>query len=123
MFFLIRAAFWLCVVILLIPADPKSGAEAPRVTLVQAFLAAQATVSDISGFCGRNPDVCATGGAAIDLLAEKAESGVRMLNRYFDQKDRNSAAPAAAAPTADRDTLNDDDLEPAWRAPRRDGSA
>lgn len=80
--FLLRSAFWLTVVILLVPADPQTG-EAPRVTIVNAFLAARATVADLSGFCERNPDVCVTGGAAIGIFAEKAENGVGALYRYF----------------------------------------
>ena len=83
--FLIRAAFWLSVAILFIPADPETGTDAPRVSAVEALVAAKATIADLSGFCARNPDVCTTGDAAFQLFTEKAHSGVRMLYRYFGE--------------------------------------
>ncbi len=112
--FLIRAAFWLSIVILLIPADPQSG-EAPRVTLFNAFIAARTTLADLSGFCDRNPDVCVTGGAAVDLFADKAQNGVRMLYRYFDE---NGATDPAKAD--DHGTLSRDDLVLPWHDPKSD---
>ncbi len=116
--FLLRSAFWLTLVILLIPADPQSG-EAPRVSLVNAFVAAQATIADLSGFCDRNPDVCVTGGAAIGLLAEKAENGVEMLYRYFD----GDGAGDPADVDGNRGTLTTDDLALPWHGEAPDDSA
>ncbi|MCB1489475.1 MAG: DUF5330 domain-containing protein [Bauldia sp.] len=102
--FFIRVAFWLSVAILFIPSDPQTG-EAPRIGLVNAFMAAKATVADLSGFCDRNPETCVTGGAAVDLFANKAENGVRMLYRYLDE------------PAAGKDTLNEDDVALPWHGP------
>jgi hypothetical protein len=114
MFFLMRVAFWLSVVVWMIPADPKTGADAPRVTLVEAFVAARATVADLSGFCARNPDVCVTGNAAAQIFSDKAETGARMIYRYFN--DAGAAAPADgdADPAAVQGTLTPDDMAPAW---------
>jgi hypothetical protein len=114
--FLIRAAFWLTIVLLLIPGDPKTGAEAPRVTVFQAFVAARATIADLSAFCDRNPDVCVTGSAAFQLFAEKAENGVRMLYRYFDRSEEGPVDETGG-------TLKREDLLPAWRGPHPDSSA
>jgi hypothetical protein len=111
--FLLRSAFWLTIVILLIPADPQSG-EAPRVTVVNALMAARATVADLSGFCNRNPDVCITGGAAIDVFAEKAGNGVEMIYRYLDD--------AGAEPARDSGTLTTDDLALPWQGDVPDDS-
>lgn len=121
MFFLMRVAFWLTVVVMLIPADPKTGAEAPRVTLVQAFFAARATIADLSAFCTRNPDVCVTGHAAAQMFSDKAETGARMLYQYFN--DEGTATDPAAAPkdNALQGTLTPADLAPAWRG--NDGPA
>lgn len=113
--FLLRSAFWLTIVIMLIPADPQSG-EAPRVTLVNALVAAEATVADLSGFCGRNPDVCVTGSAAIDVFAEKAENGVEMIYHYID-----GTTPADDEPA--HGTLTDDDLAQPWQGEADDGEA
>jgi hypothetical protein len=112
--FLLRSAFWLTIVILLIPADPQSG-EAPRVTVVNAFMAAQATVADFSGFCTRNPEVCTTGSAAIEVFAEKAENGVEMIYHYID-----GTEPADAE--AGHGTLTNDDLVQPWQGDDADGA-
>jgi hypothetical protein len=116
--FLLRAAFWLTIAVMFIPSDPNTGTEAPRVSALEAFGAAQATISDLSGFCGRNPGVCVTGSAALDVLAEKAQNGARLLYRYLD--DQGADADATGGDTG---TLNRDDRTPAWREPRKSGSA
>lgn len=118
MFFLMRVAFWLSVVVWMIPADPKTGADAPRVTMVQAFVAARATLADLSGFCGRNPDVCVTGHAAAQIFSDKAETGVRMLYQYFND---SGAAAEAVDPAAMQGTLKPEDMAPAWHG--KDGPA
>lgn len=115
--FLIRAAFWLAVVVMFIPADPQTGIEAPRVGALQALGAAQATVADFSSFCDRNPDVCVTGSAAFRIFAEKAENGARLIYRYFGDSD------AGAETRAPSGTLSTDDRAPAWRAPKGPGAA
>ncbi|MBN8996525.1 MAG: DUF5330 domain-containing protein [Rhizobiales bacterium] len=117
MFFLMRVAFWLSVVVWMIPADPQSGADAPRVTMVQAFMAARATIADLSGFCGRNPDVCVTGHAAAQIFSNKAETGVRMLYQYLNEPGTAAEESPAAAPadSALQGTLTPADMVPAWR--------
>jgi len=120
--FLLRSAFWLTIVIMLIPADPETG-DAPRVTMVNAMMAARATVADLSGFCERNPDVCVTGGAAIQLIAEKAENGVELVYRYVTGAGDDAVstgsidmAPGAPPMRGDRDgTLTTDDLALPWQ--------
>jgi hypothetical protein len=116
--FLLRAAFWLSVVILFLPGDPQSGTDAPRVTAIQALMAARATIADMSGFCDRNPDVCVTGSAALGAFTEKAENGARMIFRYFD-----GAAAGKPAAGPERGTLNEEDLAPAWHDPGAKGDA
>jgi hypothetical protein len=111
MFFLLRVAVWLSIVVMLIPADPQNGSEAPRVSVVQAFMAARATIADLSAFCQRNPDVCVTGNAAAQMFGDKAESGVRLLYKYL-----NDAGTAGDGNTADKQgTLTPDDMQPTWR--------
>ena len=111
--FLIRAAFWLSVVVFLLPADPQSGSPSPGVGALQAIDAVQATASDVSGFCGRNPDVCATASAAGEIFSEKLRYGVRLLQNAFGSHDE--AAPSS-------DTLTSADLTPPWRGARRSGA-
>ncbi len=102
--FLIRAAFWLTVVVFLIPGDPEAGRDAPRVGAIEALTAVQATATDLSSFCARNPDVCATGSATFEILSEKVRLGVRLIQNAFD-------AHASEA----TDTLTGQDLATPWR--------
>jgi hypothetical protein len=51
--FLIRAAFWLMILILLLPSDDKQRSE--------VYGTAEAAVKDVTGFCERNPEPCAKG--------------------------------------------------------------
>jgi hypothetical protein len=53
---------------------------------VSALLAAQATVSDIGGFCSRNPTACETGGNALTAIGSRARDGARIVYEYFDTK-------------------------------------
>jgi hypothetical protein len=114
--FLVRAAFWLSVVIMFLPADPESGEQAPRVTAFQAISAAGGAISDLSQFCTRNPDVCETGGSAFHVFADKLRYGAKMLYGYFGN-DETTANPVPAA-----GTLHPEDVSPAWRAPKPDAA-
>jgi hypothetical protein len=113
--FLVRAVFWLSVVVLLLPGDPKTGADAPRVSAFEALFAARAAVADVSAFCDRNPDVCATGSTALQVFAQKVRYGAQLISAYFDDKDGHAV---------ERGTLKNEDLEPAWRGhPAKNGAA
>ena len=113
--FLIRAAFWLTVIVLLLPADPPAGNTTPDVNAFQAIGAARDTVADVSGFCGRNPDVCVTGNAVFDLISRKVRYGARKVGEYF-----NSGEHAASGPNG---TLTNEDASPPWHPPKRPRSA
>jgi hypothetical protein len=108
--FLLRTAFWLSLVIVLLPAD--SGEQAPRVTAFEALSAAQAAVSDLSQFCERNPDVCVTGGSAFEVFADKVRYGAKMISGYFN----DDGAKAGSS------TLKPSDVEPEWQAPPSENS-
>ena len=117
--FLVRTAFWLSVVVMLLPADSDTGGKAPRVTAFEAIAAAQTTVSDLSQFCTRNPDVCVTGGSAFHVFGDKVRYGVKMIYGYFG--DKKVDQPGEAAP---KGTLQPSDVAPEWHAPAKaDGAA
>jgi hypothetical protein len=116
MMFLIRTAFWLAVVVMLIPVDENVAREAEAsaaapIGAFEAVGAAQATIDDMGGFCARNPDVCEVGGRVATTFALKAKTGAEMLSTFLD--DQLSGADAAA----DAGTLTPADLEPAWHGP------
>ena len=83
MFFLLRAAFWLSLVVLLLPADVPSQATHEQISAADTVGAAQTLVTDMSGFCGRNPDACEAGGAALRQFGAKAQYGAKLLYGYL----------------------------------------
>jgi hypothetical protein len=138
MMFLIRTAFWLMILVLLLPTDERQQSD--------VFGTAEAAVKDVSGFCGRNPGVCEKGKDAFDVFVHKAEFGARMLMSFISEQSGSTseaAAPVAESATApasaswaeepaqesgapaavmdSQDTLNPKDLEPAWGLPRHAG--
>ncbi|MEM5582280.1 DUF5330 domain-containing protein [Roseibium sp. AS2] len=87
MFFLLRTAFWLTLVLALIPfGSEQKTTPTENVDPVSAFLAAQATVSDLGGFCSRNPLACETGGNALTVIGSRARDGARIVYEYLDTK-------------------------------------
>lgn len=89
MYFLIKTAFWLSLVILLIPADPETKAQPGEadISSMQAISAAQQTYVDMMLFCERNPLTCETGGAALDIFEAKARTGARIVYDYLGADD------------------------------------
>jgi hypothetical protein len=107
MMFVLRAAFFLFLVILFLPADDSTG-EAPRVGAMQALGAVGATAADLSNFCARNGDVCATAAAAAAIVAERVGNGVRVVQDFLDGRGETAAAGNA---------LTGRDMATPWRAP------
>lgn len=116
MFFLLRTAFWLTLVLVLIPlGSEQENTTVENVDPVSAFLAAQATVSDIGGFCGRNPQACETGGNALTAIGSRARDGARIVYEFLDTQiaDGSDGAPlvtgstGSVAGTIDRTAGND----------------
>ncbi|MCW5716974.1 MAG: DUF5330 domain-containing protein [Bauldia sp.] len=97
MFRLLRIAFWLSIVILLLPGDPERGEDAPSVTVLELMIAARDIVWDISHLCERNPDLCATGGEVGQIIAEKARYNIGQLTEYLAADDANTLTPGDAA--------------------------
>ena len=131
MFFLLRVAFWLAVVCVLLP----SGRTQPATPEAQfdaneAVAFATAAVSDARGFCERRPEACVAGGKVASALGRKAEAGARMIYEFLVERltasrDAPAASPAKTIAAADRGTLSVSDMQAPWRAsvplpPRRD---
>lgn len=88
MMFLMRSAFWLVILLLLIPTDKEQQN--------QIYGTAQAALDDIAGFCDRNPQTCAKGQEAFAVLVQKAEYGADMIMALVEE--RGEARPASSAP-------------------------
>ena len=111
MFFLLRMAFWLCVVCVLLPSGTKSPSQDAQIDASEAVTFASAAVSDVRGFCERQPDACNTGG--------KVEAGARTLYEFITKLREKSAAPEKDdnKVAGGQGTLIPSDMAPAWRAP------
>jgi hypothetical protein len=134
MFFLLRLAFWLGVVCVLLPAGTKMSTDA-QIDPAQAITVASAAVSDARGFCGRQPQACVAGGEVAAAIGHKAEAGARTLYRFISATltEKSSDAPSvtqaklastpddkpAVVPVSARShgTLTGADLQPAYHAP------
>lgn len=129
MFFLLRMAFWLGVVCVLLPnGGTKSTSPDAQIDAMQAATLAGAAVSDMRGFCARQPDACEVGGKVAIALGHKAEAGARTIYEFITAKLNEKSAPAdkaaaklvplsAAGQSAVNGTLTSGDMAPAWHAP------
>ncbi|MDX2264583.1 MAG: DUF5330 domain-containing protein [Hyphomicrobiales bacterium] len=128
---LLKLLFWSFIVLLLLPSDP-----ADKQAL---YTAAQATLRDIRGFCGRNPEVCQNAEGAVSKLGERAWAGFDAVQSLIadnaaeqpaqrittdEVTDLGSLRMAVDAegepePSPSQNTLTENDLEPQWTAPAR----
>ena len=140
MFFLLRMAFWLGLVLVLLPRDktPESQ-KLPQISVSDAVTAASAAVSDMSQFCKRQPQACEVGGQAATVIGARAQEGARKIYQTITDKPENKIENKAdkkpeadkkspdhtgsiggegvdlAQTDAPRDTLTADDLAVEWR--------
>ena len=79
MFFLLRMAFWLGVVLILLPSGTSQRAQTSDVNTSEAISAASATVQDLRGFCARQPDACTVGSQVAVAIGYRAQAGAKVL--------------------------------------------
>jgi len=126
MFFLLRMAFWLGLVLVLLPREKTPESEKlPQIGASEAVSAATAAVSDMSQFCKRQPAACEVGGQAATVIGQRATDGARKLYQIITDKKApdhtgsigtvGNTDPALAG-SAPRDTLTPDDLTAEWQA-------
>ena len=119
MFFLLRMAFWLGLVLVLLPREKTPESEKlPQVGASEAVSAATAAVSDMSHFCKRQPAACEVGGQAATVIGQRAQQGARKLYQIITDKrppdHTGSIGGTAEDSLAPRDTLTPDDLLVEW---------
>ena len=83
MFFLLRMAFWLSIVLILLPTGTSQPVPANNVGATDAISAASATVGDVRQFCTRQPDACTIGSHVATELGYKAQAGAKMLYEFL----------------------------------------
>jgi hypothetical protein len=141
MFFLLRMAFWLGLVLVLLPRDPTPESEkAPQIGASEAISAATAAASDMGQFCKRQPAACEVGSQAATVIGQRAQDGARKVYKIITDKkpevtDKQPAVqPGAPAKKSDHtgsidpestvaavspgDALTEDDMAIEWRLPR-----
>lgn len=136
MFFLLRMAFWLTIVLAILPtgsSQPQAQANMPQIDAVDTLVAAGAAVSDMSGFCERQPEACKVGVQTAAAIGQRAQAGAGMVYDFIQERMANSrtetgsvGADAKAVPASmsrpvpshpgSASTLRPTDLEPAWQA-------
>jgi Family of unknown function (DUF5330) len=127
MFFLLRMAFWLGLVLVLLPREStRESDKLPQVGASEAVSAATAAVSDMSQFCKRQPTACEVGGQAATVIGHRAQEGARKLYQIITDKrppDRTGSIDGAESShhslpgAGPRDTLTPDDLVAEWHIP------
>jgi Family of unknown function (DUF5330) len=144
MFFLLRMAFWLGLVLVLLPIGAaQRSSSSNEVSASEAISAASATVGDLRGFCDRQPTACTVGSQVATAIGYRVEAGAKMLydalSKAMAPRDTGSLGSGAprragnsktaldksAAERSSQSTLTPADLAPAWRGPatRKDGPA
>jgi hypothetical protein len=98
MMFLLRAAFWMGIVLIVLPTGPsKPQPDAIKVGATDAAAAASATISDLSGFCTRQPEACSTGSQVAMVLGHRAEAGAKMIFRFLADRSTSIAGQSDGA--------------------------
>lgn len=141
MFFLVRMTFWLGLVLVLLPfGSTQHNSPGNEVSASEAISAASATVGDLRGFCGRQPDACSVGSQVASAIGYRAQAGAKILYEALSEAmapretgsvgtsvSKNtvskSATEKSAAEHPSQSTLTPADIAPAWRGPpaRKDG--
>ena len=135
MFFLLRMAFWLTVVLAILPtgsSQPQAQANnMPQIDAVDTLVAAGAAVSDMSGFCDRQPEACKVGVQAAAVIGQRAQAGAGMVYDFIHERMTKVETGSVGAETkavpasmnrmvpshpGSMSTLRPSDLEPAWQA-------
>jgi uncharacterized protein DUF5330 len=140
MFFLVRMTFWLGLVLVLLPfGSTQHNSPGNEVSASEAISAASATVGDLRGFCGRQPDACSVGSQVASAIGYRAQAGAKILYEALSEAmapretgsvgtsvSKNtvgkSVVEKSAAEHPSQSTLTPADIAPAWRGPaRKDG--
>jgi len=128
MFFLIRMAFWLGLVLVLLPTGKTTDDDKlPKVSTGDAVSAAAAAVSDMSQFCVRQPAACEIGGQAATVIGHRAQAGARKVYQMITDKknpdqtgsigNKPEFADQAANTQPSQDTLTITDRAIGWQQP------
>jgi uncharacterized protein DUF5330 len=126
MFFLLRMAFWVGLVLVLLPREKTSESDkVPQIGAAEAVQAATAAVQDMTQFCKRQPTACEVGGQAATAIGQRAQDGARKIYKIIIDKrapDHTGSigggdADARSSEAIAHDTLMPNDLLEEWHLP------
>jgi hypothetical protein len=135
MMFLLRTAFWLTLVLVLLPSGRSEPVGGPQLAAADAVSAASAAVSDMREFCTRQQNACAFGSQAATAIGHRAQAGAKMVYEFLTERagpnQPGTATPggsvtetAYSAVVTSQDTLSAADIAHPWREPlRRDAQS
>jgi hypothetical protein len=119
----VKSAF---IVLLVLFLFPSNGQES-----FLLYTTAQRTITDLAGFCDRNPDVCENVANAFQRMLEKLKSatdsieymlqdagiGAGPQDNYTGYEDGQGSPTSSLTPSPSSDTLTDTDRGLSWRGP------
>jgi hypothetical protein len=127
MFFLLRLAFWMMLICLLLPGSHEDNRR--------LITSAEQTVNDVRGFCQRNPQVCEDMRMSMTALLSRFRSGAELLQTWLAQQSGESegrgiiaergttaskpgrSEPSPQPVTKWQDSLSSSDKKLPWRGP------
>lgn len=124
MFFLVRMAFWLGLVFVLLPTDktPENSAQ-PQIDAVEAVSAAGAAMADMAQFCSRQPAACAVGGQAASVVGARAQAGAKKVYHFITEQTEGEKTGNESEPVKKtHEKKNAGDRQGARKAPDHTGS-
>jgi Family of unknown function (DUF5330) len=131
----------------LLPSPPDNVAaqkpmvEAQQVSTFEMLSSATSAVSDVAGFCLRQPDVCETASFVAGRLEAKAKYSVKLIYEWASESTSDPAVPtgtqeaikvdmlatgsirlakADVPPKKSQSTLTIEDILPEWRGPAKE---
>ena len=93
MFFLLRLAFWVMLICLLLPGSHEDNRR--------LITSAEQTVNDVRGFCQRNPQVCDDMRMSMTALLSRFRSGAELLQTWLAQQSGESEGHGVTAERGD----------------------
>ncbi len=115
MMFLLRLAFWVMLICLLLPGSHDENRR--------LMSSAERTVSDVRGFCQRNPEVCEDARVIMTSMLAKLKNGAEFIQVWLSREEKRANGaedgPPPAANTSVSTAKNTksqlDRLIPDWR--------
>jgi hypothetical protein len=77
MLFLLRLVFWIMLILLLLPGSREDNRR--------LISSAERTVSDVQGFCQRNPGVCEDARITLASMLSRLRSGAEFVQAWLSQ--------------------------------------